>query len=602
MNDKPKDWPKDTTELPTPQEFAENWLKIAAHSQRLIQDFLQNNQGLANEMSADPFNLGTAVMEMTSQMLSDPQKLVERQMTLWQDYLKLWQATSLKMMGQEAAPVIEPAKGDKRFKAKEWTENTLFDYIKQSYLLTARWLKDTVHQAEGLDPQDARKLDFYTQQFINAMSPTNFAMTNPEVLKATIDSQGKNLVKGLENLLRDLERGHGKLAISQTDMEAFEVGKNIATTPGKVVFRNELIELIQYAPSTDTVHEVPLLIIPPWINKFYILDLKPENSLVKWLTEQGYTTFIISWRNPDAAMANTTFTDYMMKGALAALSAVQEITGAPKVSPIGYCIGGTLLAATLSYMEANGLSDLVSTATFFVAQVDFSEAGELQVFIDEEQLDAMFKKMEERGYHDGYDMAMTFNMLRSNDLIWSFVVNNYLLGKDPFPFDLLYWNSDSTRVPRAAHEFYLREMYLNNNLVKPGKIKLNGTPIDLTKIKVPTYIQAAETDHICPPASVYKATQIYSGKVRFVLAGSGHIAGVVNPPTAKKYHHWTNEALPPTLDEWKAGATQHPGSWWPDWLQWHKEYAGKQVPARQVPTKGKFKPLADAPGTYVLVK
>lgn len=587
--------------FPYPKDFTENWLKIATRSQQLIGDFLQHNESFMKEAQLDPLNLSRAFLDMTNRLMANPQKFVESQVSLWQDYMKLWQSASLRALGHDTAPVIEPEKGDKRFRDKEWTENQVFDFIKQSYLLSSRWLRNTVAQTEGLDEHEAKKLDFYTRQFIDALSPTNFALTNPEVLKKTIETGGENLVKGLENLLADLERGKGRLAIRQTDLDAFKIGENIATTPGKVVFRNELIELIQYAPTTKTVYETPLLIIPPWINKYYILDLKPENSLIKWLVDQGYTTFVISWRNVDESMAETTLDDYLLKGAVAAMDAVKKATGEEQVSVIGYCIGGTLLAATLAYLAAKGKAGRIAAATFLVAQVDFSEAGELKLFIDEEQLAAMEKMMAEKGYHDGHAMATTFNMLRSNDLIWSFVVNNYLMGKDPFPFDLLYWNSDSTRVPRAAHEFYLREMYQKNNLVKPGGITLGGVPIDLHQVTVPTYIQAAETDHICPYPSVYKATQLYGGERRFVLAGSGHIAGVVNPPAAKKYHYYTNDTLPTTAEEWLIEATQHKGSWWPDWHHWNAPRGGQKVPAR-TPGDGKLKPLEDAPGSYVKVR
>lgn len=588
----------ESEKYPDPADLSENLIKIASRSHKMITEFLEHHSDSMEPGNFDPLNIGGAFLEFTNRMMADPTKLVEHQMSLWQSYMQLWQNTALRMMGEETAPLVAPAAGDKRFKHEHWTENQVFDFIKQSYLLSARWMNNVVESVEGLDEKTRKKVDFYTRQYVDAMSPTNFALTNPEVLEKTIETRGENLVRGLENLLEDLERGNGKLAITMTDMEAFEIGKNIATSPGKVIYQNDLIQLIQYEPLTRDVYKTPLLIIPPWINKFYILDLKPENSLVKWLNEQGYTVFMISWRNPDQSLRDKGFEDYMLEGPLAAADAIEQATGETSISAIGYCVGGTLLAATLAYLAAAKRQSIIKDATFFVAQVDFSEAGELSLFVDEEQMAAMQKIMDKKGYLDASAMSMTFNMLRSNDLIWSFVVNNYLLGKEPFPFDLLYWNADSTRLPKANHEFYLREMYHENNLVKPDKIKLAGVPIDLRKIKVPTYIQAAKTDHICPPHSVYKAANLYSGKNRFVLAGSGHIAGVVNPPAAHKYQHWVNDATPPTLDEWIAGAREYPGSWWTDWQEWHARKAGPKVPAR-TPGDGKLKPLEDAPGSYV---
>jgi polyhydroxyalkanoate synthase len=459
----------------------------------------------------------------------------------------------------------------------------------------------TVHEADGVDAHTARKLDFYTRQFTDALAPSNFVMTNPEVLRATIDSGGENLVNGLKHLLADLERGKGRLAIQMTDPNAFQVGKNIAVTPGKVVFRNDLIELIQYAPTTTEVHKTPLLIVPPWINKFYILDLRPKNSFIKWAVEQGHTVFVVSWVNPDEKLAAKSFDDYLLEGPLAALGAIEQATGEKSANVIGYCLGGTLLAATLAYLAAKGQAERIASSTFLAALTDFSEAGELSVFIDEEQLGALETRMQEKGYLEGADMANTFNMLRANDLIWSFVVNNYLLGKEPFPFDLLYWNSDSTRMPAAMHSFYLRRMYQENKLVEPGGISLAGVKLDLRKIKTPSFLLSTKEDHIAPWTSTYAATQLYSGPVKFVLAASGHIAGVINPPDKGKYGHWTNDALPKDPEAWFKGAAQHDGSWWPLWESWVDTYAGGKVPARKL-GDGKLKPLADAPGTYVLVK
>jgi len=574
---------------------------IAGRSQKLLQEFA-DRYNADGPQPADPLRLTQTFMDFTAKMLADPNKLLQAQMDLWQQYMQLWQVTAQRMMGQKVEPVAEPAKGDRRFSDPAWKDEVVFDYLKQSYLLTARWLQGTVKEVQGVDDKTAQKVEFYTRQFIDAMSPSNFALTNPQVLKATVESKGENLVKGLQNLLTDIERGKGKLAIRQTDMKAFTVGENVATSPGKVIFQNELIQLIQYAPSTEEVYAMPLLIVPPWINKFYILDLKPQNSFIKWATDQGYTVFVISWVNPDETLAQLSFGDYMKLGPLAALDAIEQATGEKKVSAIGYCIGGTLMAATLAYMAARG-DERIAACTFFTAQVDFTEPGELGVFIDEDQLVGVEQVMSKKGYLEGSEMATTFNMLRANDLIWSFVVNNYLMGKDPFPFDLLFWNADATRMPAAMHIYYLRNMYQRNLLVQPGGLIIDNVPIDLRKITIPTYIQSGKDDHIAPVKSVYKATQIFSGPVRFMMAGSGHIAGVVNPPAAKKYQHWLNETAinPPTLDEWKAGATEYPGSWWNDWDKWLSEKSGAKVPAR-VPGEGGQPAIEDAPGSYVKVR
>jgi polyhydroxyalkanoate synthase len=574
---------------------------IAGRSQKLLQDFAARYQA-EGPQPVDPLNLTRTFMDFTARMMASPDKLVQAQIELWQQYMKLWQVTAQRMMGQPAEPLAEPARGDKRFSDPAWKDEVVFDYLKQSYLLTARWLQSTVRQVEGVDDKTAQKVDFYTRQFIDAMSPSNFALTNPQVVRATIESRGENLLKGLQNLLADLERGKGRLAIRQTDMDAFEVGRNVATSPGKVVFQNELMQLIQYAPATAEVHRMPLLIVPPWINKFYILDLKPENSFIKWTVERGYTVFVISWVNPDEHLARLGFEDYIRLGPLAALDAIERAVGETRVSAIGYCIGGTLMATTLAYMAARR-DERIAACTFFTAQVDFSEPGELGVFIDEDQLASLEQLMSRKGYLEGSQMATTFNMLRANDLIWSFVVNNYLLGKDPFPFDLLFWNADATRMPGAMHSYYLRNMYQKNLLVQPGGLVIDNVPIDLRRIAIPVYLQAGKEDHIAPPRSVYKATQIFSGPVRFMLAGSGHIAGVVNPPRNKKYQHWLNETTrnPPTLEEWQQGATEFPGSWWDDWDKWLSALSGPMVAAR-VPGQGGLPALEDAPGSYVKVR
>ena len=580
-------------------EFAREMAEIADKSQHLVAEFLKRQTAEEGIGMASPLAIGAAFFEMTARMMSDPSRLIQAQLSLWNDYMTLWQRTAQRFLGGQAEPMIEPAQGDRRFRDAAWDNNTLFDYIKQSYLLTARWLQNTVREVEGIDERTARKVDFYTRQFVDALAPSNFLMTNPEALRATIESRGENLLNGLQNLLADLDRGKGRLAIRMTDTTAFRIGENIAVTPGKVVYQTDLMQLIQYAPTTDKVKRRPLLIIPPWINKFYILDLRPSNSFIRWAVGQGHTVFVISWVNPDERLAAKNFDDYMREGLLAALDAMAGATGESEANVIGYCLGGTLLACTLAYMAAKG-DDRIKSATFFVTMVDFAEAGELSVFIDEEQLAALEERMNTKGYLEGRDMATTFNMLRANDLIWSFVVNNYLLGKAPFPFDLLYWNADSTRMPAAMHSFYLRNMYQENLLAKPGGISLDGVPIDLRKIKTPAFILSTREDHIAPWRSTYSATRLYKGPVKFVLSASGHIAGVVNPPGGK-YGHWENDKNPPTPEEWLAGATQHQDSWWPLWERWIENYAGGEVPARQ-PGDGKLKPIEDAPGSYVEVR
>ncbi|HET7335967.1 MAG TPA: class I poly(R)-hydroxyalkanoic acid synthase [Rhizomicrobium sp.] len=579
--------------------FARNMVEVGIQSQRLLSDFLKRQRD-KEDGPADPLNIGGTFSELLRGMVADPSVIVEAQFALWRDYMNLWETTARRMMGESVEPVVAPRPGDKRFRDKDWQENQVFDFIKQSYLLTANWLQSTVAKVDGdMDERTRKRIDFYTKQFADAIAPTNFVMTNPEVLRATLQSNGENLVKGLNNLLGDLERGEGQLSITQS-ADAFTIGENIATAPGKVVFRNDLIELLQFDPATEQVYERPLLIFPPWINKYYILDLRPENSFIRWASAQGYTVFVVSWVNPDKTLAKKTFEDYMREGIFAALDAVEQATGQKQVNAIGYCIGGTLLTATLAYMAAKG-DDRIASATFFAAQADFSEAGDLQVFIDDVQLEALEQQMESAGgILEGRKMATTFNMLRANDLIWSFVISNYLLGKEPVPFDLLYWNSDTTRMPEATHLFYLRQFYKNNAMAK-GELELGGVKIDLSKVKIPVYLQSAKEDHIAPFPSVYKSTKLFGGPVRFILAGSGHIAGVINPPSAKKYQYWTNDKLPDAVEDWREGATEHPGSWWPDWDAWLSKKSGAKVPARK-PGDGKLKALDDAPGTYVKIK
>jgi len=607
MTKKTQNNPDDKQPPHNAAEFAANMASAAEKCQLIMQGFLSRQASDIRNLSIDPFNVGGAFMELFARLASDPVRLWEKQIGLISDYFSLWQSTAQRFLGNEPEPVIAPDSKDKRFRDDAWEENAVFDFLRQSYLLTARWMQHSVSDVSGLEPQAARKIDFYTRQFVDAMSPSNFLMTNPEVLKATIDSNGENLVKGLENLLEDLERGKGQLRISMTDFDAFALGKNLAMTKGKVVYQNDLIQLIQYEPTTKTVDATPVLVIPAWINKFYILDLQQENSLVKWLVDQGQTVFVVSWVNPDERLSQKTFDDYMAEGPLAAIDIISEITGEEAVSVMAYCLGGTLLSITLAWLHAKGHEHRVKSATYLTTMTDFSEAGELSVFIDEEQIKMMEQRMSQTGYLDGSEMSQTFNMLRANDLIWSFVVNNYLLGKDPFPFDLLYWNADSTRMPATMHSFYLRNMYQKNLLIKPGGLTIGGVPIDLRTITTPTYILSTREDHIAPWKSTYASTQIYKGDIRFVLAASGHIAGVINPPAKQKYCHWVNHSLhssgakmPPNPEKWLEKAEEHPGSWWPDWIKWHKKFAGEKVPARAI-GGGKIKPIEPAPGSYVKV-
>lgn len=596
----------DSVKMPDPVALGQAFFNLMEKSQPLIHDFMERiklNPPTAGGAS-NPLNLGLNApwMQMTQQIWANPQKMVDAQLGLWQDYMRLWQNTTKRFLGQPYETIIEPPANDKRFKDEAWSRNTLFDFIKQSYLLTAQWMQKEVEAVEGMDQPEQRKVEFYTQQFIDALSPTNFLFTNPEVLRLTAETGGENLVKGLQNLLQDLERGQGQLKISMTDEKAFKLGENIAATAGKVVFQNELMQLIQYEPLTDKVHSTPLLIIPPWINKYYVLDMREKNSFVRYCLTQGHTVFIISWVNPDARLGHKDFENYMLEGPFAALQEIKRRTGAAATNVLGYCIGGTLLACLLAYLqrrpEQAAKLPLIASATYMVTMIDFSEPGELGVFVDEAQLETLEAQMAEKGYLDANVMAQTFNMLRANDLIWSFVVNNYLLGREPFPFDLLFWNSDATRMPAAMHKFYLRKMYQQNLLVQPDGITLDGTPIDVRLITTPSFMLSTREDHIAPWKSTYAATQLYQGSVKFVLAGSGHIAGVVNPPANNKYGYWTNDSLPPAPDDWLKTAEQHTGSWWTAWMEWLKPYQGSAIPARE-PAEPI---LEDAPGSYVQVR
>ena len=667
------DQPTPTPTNPDPQRLYAAMGRITEQSQRIMQAFIERQANSPREFNPlEPAVVSKAYQALWQQMLTDPERLVEAQVALWQNYAKLWENTARRMAGEEVEPAVTPEPGDRRFTDDTWSENPLYDHIKQSYLLASKFMLSTVRETEGLDAHTAHKVDFYTRQFIDALAPTNFAMTNPEVARRTVETGGENLVQGLSNMLEDLERGQGQLRVRMTDLEKFKLGENVAVTPGKVVFENDLMQLLQYAPTTETVRKRPLLVMPPWINKYYILDLRPKNSFIKWAVDQGHTVFVISWVNPDERLAEKSMDDYLLEGPVAALDAIEQATGEARVNAIGYCLGGTLLAATLAYLKAREAADsaqsveaaesgeagrpsnaaqaaqgveagepgeseeaaavtvapetsqtvdavteastaqdpvaaraadlrpVIESATFFTTMVDFEEPGELGVFIDEEQLSLVEESMKEKGYFDGAKMAEAFNLLRANDLIWSFVINNYLMGKDPFPFDLLYWNSDSTRMPRAMHSAYLRDMYQNNRLREPGGITLDGVPIDLASIDVPTYILSTREDHIAPWRSTYAATRLYRGPIRFVLAMSGHIAGVVNPPSANKYGHFTGE-LADTPDAWLEAATAHDGSWWPDWDAWVSGHDGGETAPRE-PGDGALPVIEDAPGRYVKVR
>ncbi|HEX5127895.1 MAG TPA: class I poly(R)-hydroxyalkanoic acid synthase [Rhodocyclaceae bacterium] len=589
----------DKPAMPDANEAMRTYAEVAQRSAKLLAEHMQRQMQRGVSAPSDELGVARAFMDMMSKLFANPYRLAQAQMNLMWDYFSLWQQSTLRFMGMQGEPVASVAKDDKRFKDEGWQDHFLFDFIKQSYLITARHVHDTVSSVEGLDDITQKKVNFFTRQYIDALSPSNFAVTNPEVFRETIKSSGQNLIKGFNNLLRDIEEGDGQLRVRMTDTSSFELGKNVATTPGKVVYQNDLIQLLQYVPSTAKVNKRPLLIVPPWINKYYVLDLRDKNSLIKWCVDQGHTVFVISWVNPDARLADKGFDEYVQEGVLDAVSAIVTQTDVKEINAAGYCLGGTLLGTALAHMAAKK-DKRIASATFFTTLLDFSAPGELGVFIDEAQVASLEKKMLDRGYLEGTEMANTFNMLRSNDLIWSFVVNNYLLGKDPFPFDLLYWNSDSTRMPAKMHSFYLRNMYLNNALCQTGSLEILGTKIDVSKIKVPCYFISTIDDHIAPWKTTYVGAQALTAPVRFVLGGSGHIAGVVNPPAANKYGYWINPAenLPATADDWLAHATQTPGSWWTDWHSWLTSMEAAEVTARD-PAKGTLSVLEDAPGSYV---
>ena len=598
MNKPEKDSPEPSIPaIPDFIQIGHILMEASQRAQPLLQEFLEKYDPGKTLLTPDPLNLQETYAKFMGNMISDPQKLVDMQMQFWSDWTNLWSESTKKFLGQDGKTLFEPDKSDKRFKSPLWNQSAYFDFIKQSYLLTSRWLENIVRDTEGLDAATRQKIDFYTRQYINAISPTNFVMTNPEVLEETVRTRGDNLVKGLQNLLEDLERGGGELNISTTDYKAFKLGENIATTPGKVVYQNDLMQMIQYEPATEQVYKRPLLIVPPWINKYYILDLKPENSYVKWLVSQGHTVFIVSWVNPDRKLAQKKFEDYMQEGILMALDQMEMITGERDANVIGYCLGGTLLAVTLAWLQANDKAERVASATFLTTLVDFEESGEMKLFIDDEQLKLMEQDMEAKGFLSADSLKKTFSLLRANDMIWSFVVNNYLMGREPFPFDLLYWNDDSTNMPAAMHSFYLRMFYRDNALVTPCAVEMKGTPIDISKIETPCYFLSTREDHIAPWKATYATTQLVKGPRTFVLAASGHVAGVVNPPDKKKYCYWIYKDTPADNEEWLKNAQQTDGSWWPHHAQWMKEFGNGEISARKIESF-----IEDAPGSYVKMK
>src|SRR3989440_10347129 len=585
-----------------PEAFAMNLARAMESSGQALAAYLKPRE--SGEITDKPPGEFAEVIKTFSAVaeywLSDKDRSAELQMKIGKAYLDLWGSAARRLAGEQAEPAIAPSPRDKRFHDPEWKSNQFFDFVLQLYLLTAQWAQELVRNAEGLDPHTRKKAEFYVQQISNAIAPSNFVLTNPEVLRETLATNGDNLVRGMKMLAEDIEAGQGTLRIRQSDPANLAVGVNMATTPGKVIFQNELMQLIQYQPTTENVLRTPLLIVPPWINKFYILDLRPEKSFIKWCVDQGITVFVISWVNPDKELGKKTFDDYMKEGPLTAMDIIEKVTGEMKVHTAGYCVGGTLLASTLAWL-AREPGQRVTSATLFAAQVDFTHAGDLLVFVDEDQISTLEREMEASGVLEGSKMAMAFNMLRSNDLIWSYVVSNYLKGQPPSAFDLLHWNSDATRMPAANHSYYLRNCYLDNRL-STGRMVLDDTLLDLSKVKVPGYNLAAREDHIAPADSVLYGSQFFGGPVKFVLSGSGHIAGVVNPPEGGKYQFWTNDNIKDvSLADWIKGAQEHKGSWWPDWRAWLESIDAEQVPARAVGS-ATTPPIEDAPGSYVKVR
>ena len=586
-------------EIKDPERFARNMARLMEETGKAVAAWM--GPRLSGERPLDAPEDAQRMMKTFAAVqqawLKQPEKLVAAYGELWTQQFRLWTSSMQRLLGHEPEPVAEPHHKDARFKDPAWSEG-IFDYMKQSYLITSNWTEQLVDEAEGLDPDTRHKAAFFTKQIVNALAPSNWVFSNPELLRETFASDGENLVRGMEFLAEDIARGGGDLQIRQVDPSQFKLGKNIAATPGKVIFQNELFQLIQYEATTEKVFKRPLMIVPPWINKYYILDLTPEKSMVKWAVEQGHTVFMVSWVNPDEKLAAKTFEDYMREGVLTAIDAVCEATGEKKINAIGYCVGGTLLSVALAY-TAEKNDRRVGSATYFASQVDFRHAGDLRVFTDEAQIAAVERQMAEHGYLDSSKMAQVFNLLRSNDLIWPYIVNVYQKGKEPMPFDLLFWNSDATRMPAANHSFYLRRFYLQNDLSE-GRLEIAGVKLDLKKVKVPVYTVATREDHIAPARSVFIGAQCFGGPVRFILAGSGHIAGIIAPPAKSRYPHWTDGPPEGEIEDWIEHAEEHAGSWWPDWQEWVVSHDKRQVKARDI-GGGKFKPIEDAPGSYVRV-
>ena len=583
-----------------PERFALNVARMIEEAGKAAAAWVEpREKGELRDSLADPMvDLVKTFSKLTEYWLSDPSRALEAQTRLFSSYMGIWANSIRRLSGDNVVDAVEAEKSDKRFKDPEWAKNAFFDFLKQVYLVTSRWATDLVEATEGLDEHTRHKARFYMKQITNALSPTNFVLTNPELFRETVASSGENLTRGMKMLAEDIRAGHGELKLRQSDASRFRIGENLAMTPGKVVARSPLAEIIQYAPSTEKVLKRPLLICPPWINKFYILDLNSEKSFIRWAVEQGHTVFVISWVNPDERHGHMGWEAYIRDGLEFGLDTVEAATGEREVNAVGYCVGGTLLAAALALMARTG-DDRIRSATLLTTQVDFTYAGDLKVFVDDEQVAALEKAMGEKGYLEGTRMATAFNMLRSSELIWPYFVNNYIRGKEPMPFDLLYWNSDSTRMAAANHSFYLRNCYLENNL-SAGRMRLRGEPLALGDIEIPVYNLATREDHIAPARSVFEGSRFFGGEVEYVMAGSGHIAGVVNPPALKKYQFWTGGRPTGRFEDWMAAAKENPGSWWPHWKKWIEKQAPARVAARKPGERTAV--LGDAPGDYVKVR
>lgn len=576
-----------------PQDFIDNCSEIAKSYAELMSKYSEKEDHQDSISTYE--NYAKIWSDIASKTLENPDNLYKEQIELANNYAKIWSNAWERYTNSEEniAPLYSPNARDKRFKNELWDKDITFDVIKQSYILTTKWLHDTVRNIDDIDSKTAQKFEFYTQQLIDAISPSNFAFTNPDVIEETVKTGGQNLIDGMKNMLNDMEKTQNSFQINTADKDSFTLGKDIAVTKGEVVYKNDLIELIQYHPKTPKAHRTPLLIIPAWINKYYILDLSEKNSMVKWLLEQGHSVFMISWINPTAKHADKKFSDYMLEGSIAATEEIRNITGEKQINAMGYCLGGTLLSATMAYLK-HEKKDYIKSATLLTTMVDFGDAGNMSVFIDEEQLSKMDEKMRKNGFLDGSEISSIFSMLRANDLIWSFVVNNYLLGKNPMPFDILYWNADATRLPCDTHSFYLRNMYLRNLLCKKNGIEMAGVKIDVTTIDTPTYILSAREDHIAPWNTTYQTTQLFKGDCRFVLTASGHVAGVINHPAKNKYCYWLNDQQPKSYEKWLEKAQSHDGSWWLDWGKWLSAKSGKMIKSRTVKNS-----ICPAPGEYV---